>query len=165
MDVSRDMFQSLPEIFHESALLDRFHGFIRGRDIPRMNESLKMNGWALNTEYFAEIMHLIRDQSECVMYHQVVDELVEYPGTADTRDTEAILRTCTAYLKLLFPHVTSPEMIDSMEFKKYCLRPAVEMRTIIRKQLQIMDPKEYGGKNVAAYTLNPKYDHGVVANG
>ena len=165
MDVSRDMFQSLPEIFHESALLDRFHGFIRGRDIPRMNESLKMDGWALNTEYFSEIMHLLRAQSECVMYHQVVDELVAYPRNADTRDTAAILRLCTAYLKLFFPHVTSPEMIDPMEFKKYCLRPAVEMRTVIRKQLQIMDPKEYGNKNIAVYAMNPKYERGLVENG
>lgn len=162
MDESRDMFQSLPEIFHESALLDRFHGFIRGRDIPRMNESLKMNGWALNTEYFSEIMHLMRNQSECVMYHQIVDELVEYPKNADTRDTEAILRVCTAYLKLLFPHVTHPTMIDIGDFKKYCLRPAVNMRTIIRRQLQIMDPKEYGGKEVAAYTVKQKYDMGVA---
>ena len=168
MDVSRDMFQSLPEIFHESALLDRFHGFIRGRDIPRMNESLKMDGWALNTEYFSEIMHLMRAQSECVMYHQIVDELVEHPASADTRDTEAILRVCTAYLKLLMPHVTSVEAMtakDVDDFKKYCLRPAVAMRTVIRNQLQIMDPKEFGGKNVAAYTLKAKYERGVAADG
>ena len=168
MDVSRDMFQSLPEIFHESALLDRFHGFIRGRDIPRMNESLKMDGWALNTEYFSEIMHLMRAQSECVMYHQIVDELVEHPASADTRDTEAILRVCTAYLKLLMPHVTSVEAMtakDFDDFKKYCLRPAVAMRTVIRNQLQIMDPKEFGGKNVAAYTVKAKYEKGVAADG
>lgn len=161
MDENRDMFQSLPEIFHESALLDRFHGFVRGRDIPRMNESLKMNGWALNTEYFSEIMHLLRTQAECVMYHQVVDALVSYPKTADTRDTEAILRVCATYLKLFFPHVTDPGMIDPMEFKKYCLRPAVTMRTVIRRQLQILDPKEFGGKNVAAYTMNTKFDKGA----
>ena len=114
----------------------------------------------MEQEYFSEIMHMLRDQSECVMYHQIVDELVEYPKTADTRDTEAILRVCTAYLKLFFPHVTSPEMINPMDFKKYCLRPAVDMRTVIRNQLQIMDPKEYGGKNVAAYTLKAKYEAG-----
>ena len=78
---------------------------------------------------------------------------MEYPSGADTRDTEAILRLCTSYLKLLFPHVTKPEKIDIGEFKRYCLRPAVQMRTIIRQQLQAMDPLEFGGKNVAAYTV------------
>jgi ATP-dependent Lon protease len=153
MDETRDMFQRLPEVFHESALLDRFHGFIRGRDIPRMSENLKINGWALNTEYFSEIMHLLRQPSETMIYRHVVERLVQYPSGADTRDTEAVLRLSTAYLKLLFPHVTEPERIDKGEFKRYCLRPAVQMRTVIRQQLQAIDPLEYGGKNVAAYTL------------
>ncbi len=153
MDETRDMFQKLPEVFHESALLDRFHGFIRGRDIPRMSENLKINGWALNTEYFSEIMHLLRQPSETLIYRHVVERLVDYPSAADTRDTQAILRLCTAYLKLLYPHVTGPEAIDKGEFKRYCLRPAVQMRTVIRRQLQNIDPLEYGGKNIAAYTL------------
>jgi ATP-dependent Lon protease len=153
MEESRDMFQRLPEVFHESALLDRFHGFIRGRDIPRMSENLKINGWALNTEYFSEIMHMLRQPAETLIYRHVVERLVEYPSGADTRDTEAVLRLCTAYLKLFFPHVTEPNAIDKGDFKRYCLRPAVQMRTVIRQQLQTIDPLEYGGKNVAAYTL------------
>ena len=153
MDETRDMFQRLPEVFHESALLDRFHGFIRGRDIPRMSENLKINGWALNTEYFSEIMHLLRQPAETLIYRHVVEQLVDYPPGADTRDTEAVLRLCTAYLKLLFPHVIEPDGIDQGEFKRYCLRPAVQMRTVIRQQLQKIDPLEYGGKNIAAYTL------------
>ena len=157
MDVSRDMFQSLPEIFHESALLDRFHGFIRGRDIPRMNESLKMNGWALNTEYFSEIMHRMRSPAESLLYRSVVEELVEYPSGADTRDTEAVMRLCTAYLKLLFPNATKPEEVAPREFVRYCLMPAVEMRTVIRQQLQIIDPKEYGSKSMAVYGVKQKY--------
>jgi ATP-dependent Lon protease len=153
MDEISDMFQRLPEVFHESALLDRFHGFIRGRDIPRMSENLKINGWALNTEYFSEIMHLLRQPAETLIYRHVVEKLVEYPSGADTRDTEAVLRLCTAYLKLLFPHITEPNGIDKGEFKRYCLRPAVQMRTVIRQQLQKIDPLEYGGKNLSAYTL------------
>lgn len=153
MDETKDMFQRLPKVFHESALLDRFHGFIRGRDIPRMSENLKISGWALNTEYFSEIMHLLRQSAETLIYRHVVERLVDYPSGADTRDTEAVLRLCTAYLKLLFPHVTESDSIDKGEFKRYCLRPAVQMRTVIRQQLQNIDPLEYGGKNVAAYTL------------
>ena len=118
-----------------------------------MSENLKINGWALNTEYFSEIMHLLRQPSETLIYRHVVERLVDYPSEADTRDTEAILRLCTAYLKLLFPHVTEPDGIDKFEFKRYCLRPAVQMRTVIRQQLQKIDPLEYGGKNLAAYTL------------
>jgi ATP-dependent Lon protease len=47
--------------------------------------------------------------------------------------------TKTAYAKLLFPHVTSPDQADLGLFQTYCLEPAMEMRGIIRKQLHKMD--------------------------
>lgn len=89
MDVNQNMFKDLPDIFHESALLDRFHGFIKGWNIPKMKESLKANGWALNTEYFGEIMHCLRDE---LAYRAVVDQLLQLPKNSATRDTEAIKR-------------------------------------------------------------------------
>ncbi|MFH1450069.1 MAG: BREX system Lon protease-like protein BrxL [bacterium] len=52
----------MPDIFHESALIDRFHGFIKGWEIPKMKKSLKANGWALNVEYFTEILKENRKQ-------------------------------------------------------------------------------------------------------
>lgn len=33
-DATTDMFTELPSEFHESALLERFHGFIKGWNIP-----------------------------------------------------------------------------------------------------------------------------------
>ena len=104
MDEYQNMFEDLPSLFRTSALMDRIHGFIKGWDIPRMNEGLKISGWALNSEYFSSIMHLLRDD---ISYRAIVDRMVEYPANADTRDTEAIKRIATAYLKLLFPHVRS----------------------------------------------------------
>ncbi len=144
MNVNTNMFVELPQGFHESALIDRFHGFIKGWDIPRMKESLKVNGWALNIEYFSEIMHLLRSE---VIYRGVVDELLRYPKNADTRDTEAIKRLCTGFLKLLFPNVTNSDNINIDEFHKYCLQPAIEMRRIIKIQLGIID-YEYAGSDV-----------------
>ncbi len=140
-----NMFSTLPDVFHESALLDRFHGFLKGWDLPRMNDDLKICGWALNSEYFSTIMHELREDPT---YRAVVDMLVDVPEKADTRDTEAIRRICTAYLKLLFPHVQHPEDISAREFNTYCLKPAIEMRSIVKIQLGILDPDEFGGKTV-----------------
>ena len=67
----------------------------------------------------------------------------EYPSNADKRHMTAIKRLCTAFMKLLFPHVQSPEDISKEEFEKYCLQPAIEMRGVIYKQLCIIDHKEY----------------------
>lgn len=149
MDEYTNMFVELPKIFQESALLDRIHGFIKGWDIPRMNDDLKINGWALNSEYFSSIMHLLRED---ISYRAIVDALVELPDHPDTRDTEAVKRICTAYLKLLFPNVRSPKDISMHDFNLYCLRPACKMRGIIKTQLGILDV-EYRGKNVPQYSV------------
>jgi ATP-dependent Lon protease len=156
MDITQNMFRTLPQIFQESALLDRFHGFIEGKNIPRMKEELKIKNWALNSEYFTEIMHLLRNREENIRYRSVVEDLVDYPQSIDTRDTEAVFRLCTAYLKLFFPHWTRPELVNTGEFNQYCLRPAFQMRRIIRHQLGILDPKEYAGKPFAEITLKQR---------
>lgn len=131
-------FSELPEIFRESALLDRFHGFIEGWKLPRISEDLKVNGWTLNVEYFSEILHELRDKS---IYSTIVDDLIDVPIKADTRDTNAVKRLATAYLKLLFPNVNSSYDIDKEDFINYCLNPALEKRQIIRSQIHLIDPE------------------------
>ena len=66
----------------------------------------------------------------------------------DLGNTEAIKRICTAYLKLLFPNVQHPKDISSHDINLFCLKPAIEMRSIIKIQLGILDPEEFGGKTV-----------------
>lgn len=146
-----NMFEELPPVFHESALIERFHGFIKGWNIPRMNDDLKISGWALNSEYFCTIMHELRDD---MSYRTIVDELIEVPEAADTRDTEAVKRIATAYLKLLFPHVRSADDITAREFKRYCLDRAWKMRDTIKYQLGLLDT-EYRGKDIPIFSIKP----------
>lgn len=148
-DGTTDMFTELPQAFHESALLERFHGFIKGWNIPRMNDDLKVCGWALNSEYFCSIMHELRSDSS---YRAIVDQLIEVPDAADTRDTEAVKRIATAYLKLLFPNVRHPNDIKPIEFNRYCLRRACKMRSTILTQMGLMD-REYAGKDLPQFKV------------
>lgn len=149
-DGTTNMFNELPAVFHESALIERFHGFIKGWHIPRMNDDLKISGWALNSEYFCSILHELRSDTT---YRAVVDKLVNVPEAADTRDTEAIKRIATAYLKLLFPNVRKAEDISARDFNRYCLRRACTMRATIKMQLGILD-SEYRGKDIPQLTVN-----------
>ena len=144
-----NMFVELPEVFHESALIERFHGFIKGWNIPRMKDDLKVSGWALNSEYFCSIMHELRSD---MTYRTIVDELIIVPAGADTRDTEAVKRIATAYLKLLFPHVQNAKDISTSDFKRYCFDRARKMRDTIRYQLGLLDI-EYRGKDIPTFTL------------
>ena len=143
------MFANLPKVFQDAAIVDRFHGFIKGWNIPRMNSTLKIDGWALNSEYFTAILHLLRDD---VSYRHVVDELIEVPAGSDERDVEAVKRVSTALLKLLFPNVRDPMDISEVDFSRYCFRPAMKMRYTIRYQLGLMN-EQYRGKDLPALKI------------
>ena len=144
-----NLFANLPSLFKESALLDRFHGFIEGWEIPRMNDDLKICGFALNSEYFTSIMHELRED---FTYRSIVDYLIEVPPAADTRDTEAVKRIATGFLKLLFPNVRKPDEIDPYDFNTYCLKPAVNMREIVLYQIGLLD-SEFRGKDMPKFKI------------
>jgi len=93
---------------------------------------------------------MLRDD---ISYRAIVDQIVDVPEKADTRDTEAVKRIATAYLKLLFPNVRKVEDISARDFNRYCLRRACKMRATIKMQLGILD-SEYRGKDIPQFTVN-----------
>ena len=131
-------FDSLPASFRESALLDRFHCFIEGWHLPRINEGIIYKGWTLNVEYFSEILHSLRTQS---IYGLLYDQLVEKEKNADTRDSKAVKKIATGYMKLLFPHWTRLVQVNREAFDEYCLQPALRRRGIIKEQCHYIDPE------------------------
>lgn len=136
--ISPRYFDNLPESFCESALLDRFHCFIEGWKLPRINTSMIFRGWTINVEYFSEIIHSLRTQN---IYSQLYDQLVEIEPHTDMRDAKAVKRMATAYMKLLFPHWRNIEDVNQGEFEVFCLNPALRRRGIIKEQCHIIDPE------------------------
>lgn len=143
-------FDALPEVFRESALLDRFHGMIEGWLLPRVNVDMALHDWTLNVEFFSEVLHQMRTES---IYSHIVDDLVEVPAGADMRHTKAVKRIATAYLKLLFPHITTVEQVDLNEFNMLCLRPAVRRRDIVRQQCINIDAETSFSKPIPDYRI------------
>ena len=136
LPISPNYFDSLPNNFKESALLDRFHSFIEGWKLPRVNDSMIFNGWTINVEYFSEILHTMRIQNS---YGLLFDELVEFEAKSDVRDSKAIKRIATAYMKLFFPHWQKVEDVNKEMFDLYCLQPAIYRRGIIKEQCHLVD--------------------------
>lgn len=155
MDEYKNMLTELPALFQESALVDRMHGFVKGWDIPPMQPGLKISGWALNTEYFCTVLHMLRDD---ISYRAIVDQIVEVSDGAYERHVEAVKKLATAHLKLYFPNVRSVADIDKQLFLNYCLRPSVKMRAIVQKQLEILDPKEYKKEDKQMPTFSLRKD-------
>lgn len=155
----KDMFRELPEVFRDSALLQRVHGFVPGKYIPPISPNMIINGWALNTEYFTEIMHLLRSPAESMKYRGLVEDLVEVSsksGDISNREKDSIMKVCTAYLKLFFPHANSEVIKDpkfKQDFNKYCLQPAKRMQETVLQQMKIINPNEFGNKSMATYKV------------
>lgn len=131
-------FDALPVYFRESALLDRFHCFIEGWYLPRINKSMIYKGWTINVEYFSEILHTLRTEN---VYGLLFDNLVVYDTKADMRDFKAVKKIATAAMKLLFPHWRTVEDVNFDDFDMYCLQPAIMRRGIIKEQCHNIDPE------------------------
>lgn len=134
--ISRRYFDELPEVFHDPALIDRFHGFIEGWKLPRLNNGMFFKGYSLNVEYLSEVFNSMRSDPT---YMTIANSLLIFPSNSDARDSKAIKRLCSGYLKLLFPNVKKVDDITPDDFYNYCFVPAFEKRAIIRQQLCIMD--------------------------
>jgi ATP-dependent Lon protease len=156
MEATKDMFRELPPVFRDAALIERVHGFILGRKIPSLTDAMIINDWALNTEYFTEIMHLMRAPAETLRYRGLVEQLIQTKRDVDKREKEAVLRLCTAYMKLFFPHADG-ETIRDIDFRKdfirYCLQPAKNMRDVVLQQMKIIDTAQFGKRSMSTYKL------------
>lgn len=149
--LSNKYFDNLPSVFKESALLDRFHGMIEGWLLPRINVDMALTDWTLNVEFFSEVLHQMRTESA---YSHIVDKLVYVPQGADMRHTKAVKRIATAYLKLLFPHITNVSQVNLEEFNMLCLQPAVRRRDIVRQQCNYIDAELSYSKPIPNYRVN-----------
>lgn len=148
--LSDNYVESLPDAFKESALLDRFHAFIEGWLMPRITNDMALRDWSLNVEFFSEVLHQLRTAPE---YSLIVNQSIAVPMGADMRHKKAVQRTATAYMKLLFPHITKKEDMDVNEFETYCLKPAMHRRDIIRKQCSLIDSESSFSKPLPLFTV------------
>lgn len=154
--VNDDFSNILPDIFKESAILDRFHLFIPGWILPKISEGQLYYGWAIDAEVFSEYLHHMRTEN----YSQkLFDAFVKYDKkTAYVRHAKAVRKVATAYCKLLFPNVKLDELSaeDLADFKvlynKYCLQPAIEARDYIYQQCKLADP-EYKGYGMPEFEI------------
>lgn len=104
------------DMFHESTLMDRFHGIIPGWKIPRFETQNAAQGFGIKADVFGEYLHQLRTVS-----------FAEFPFgkppnlTGDSRDVKAVSRLATALSKLL---LLNPEHPD---YETYVLNPAKEL--------------------------------------
>ena len=130
---SENLFESLPGFLQETAFIDRIHGTLPGWELPKFNSDMISRGVGFKADFFAEVLHILRDRAGYLEYIQNSCTI----NSDSIRDKIAIWRLAAGLLKLLFPDLN----VTQEELYEFCLKPALNLRQRIRNQLALLDPE------------------------
>jgi ATP-dependent Lon protease len=125
-----DLFDPLPEKFHDSAFLDRLHHYIPGWEVDVIRGEMFSSGYGFVVDYIAEILKSLRSHDFSDRYKgkfRLSDEI-------STRDRDGINKTFSGLMKILYPQgeATDAEIEE-------VLRIAIEGRKRVKDQLLRID--------------------------
>jgi len=126
-----DLFDELPEKYHDSAFLDRLHFYIPGWEVDIIRGEMFSSGYGFVVDYLAEILRALRNYD----YSQKYTEQFNLLTDISTRDRDSINKTFSGLMKILFPDGDAPKK----EIEEF-LRFAIEGRKRIKEQLMRIDP-------------------------
>lgn len=125
-----DLFDPLPEKFHDSAFLDRIHSYIPGWEVDVIRGEMFSSGYGFVVDYLAEILRALRN-------HDFSDRYKAHFRLSDdisTRDRDGINKTFSGLMKVIYPHgEASTAEIEAL------LRAAIEGRKRVKDQLLRID--------------------------
>lgn len=125
-----DLFDALPEKFYDSAFLDRLHFYIPGWEVDIIRGEMFSDGYGFVVDYLAEVLRHLRNQD----YSDRYNEYFKISSQISTRDRDAIHKTFSGLMKILFPHggATEAEIEEILKF-------SMEGRKRVKDQLFRID--------------------------
>ena len=125
-----------PEMRDDTAFMYRIHVFLPGWDVPKINKDLVTNHFGLVSDFLSECWSQLRNQSR-------VSELqnrVFFGGALSGRDTNAVNKTVSGLLKLLYPSADVPVPDEDLE---WAVRIAMEVRRRVKEQQKRVGAAEF----------------------
>jgi ATP-dependent Lon protease len=125
-----DLFDELPESYHDSAYLDRLHYYIPGWEVDTIRGEMFSDGYGFVVDYIAEVLKSMRDADYSDRYKQHFT----LGSDISTRDRDGIHKTFSGLMKILFPHgeATKDEVEEILRF-------AIEGRKRVKDQILRID--------------------------
>ena len=125
-----------PEMRNDTAFMDRIHGFLPGWDIPKIDKDIVTDHFGLVSDFLSECWSQLRYQSRV----KHLQSRVIYGGALSGRDANAVNKTVSGLLKLLYP---SDEMDISDEDMEWALRIGMESRRRVKEQQKRIGAAEF----------------------
>ena len=125
-----DLFDELPDSYHDSAFLDRMHFYIPGWEMDIIRGEMFSDGYGFVVDYIAEVLRHLRSHDFSNIY---TDHLSLFKDIS-TRDRDAVHKTFSGLVKLLFPsgEASTAELEELMTI-------AIEGRKRVKDQLMRID--------------------------
>jgi ATP-dependent Lon protease len=130
------LFGPMPsEMKDDTAFMDRIHAFVPGWDVPKINKDLLTDHFGLVSDFLSECWSQLRSQTRL----GCLQNKVFYGGALSGRDTNAVNKTASGLLKLLYPGEDniSDEDID------WAVRLAMESRRRVKEQQKRIGSAEF----------------------
>jgi ATP-dependent Lon protease len=124
-----------PEMKDDTAFMDRIHAFLPGWDVPKISKELLTNHFGLVSDFLSECWSQFRNQSRV----SVLQNRVFFGGALSGRDTNAVNKTVSGLLKLLYPG--EGEVAD--EDIEWAVHVAMEARRRVKEQQKRIGAAEF----------------------
>ncbi len=131
------LFGPMPdEIRNDTAFMDRIHAYLPGWDVPKIGKDLLTNHFALVSDFLSECWSQLRNQSRLPLFQN----RVLYGGALSPRDANAVNKTVSGLLKLLYPAIDSEIPDEDVE---WAIRIAMESRRRVKEQQKRIGSAEF----------------------
>lgn len=125
-----DLFDELPEAYHDSAYLDRLHFYVPGWEVDTIRSEMFSSGYGFVVDYIAEVLRSMRNTDYSDRYQQHFT----LGSDISTRDRDGIHKTFSGLMKLIYPEgEATPAEIEEL------LRFAIEGRKRVKDQILRID--------------------------
>ncbi|MEL7357898.1 MAG: protease Lon-related BREX system protein BrxL [Cyanobacteria bacterium J06560_6] len=123
-----------PDAMIDTAFFDRFHAYIPGWEIPKFSPENFTNNYGFIVDYLAEWLREMRKRS----FGDAIDNHFKLGNNLKQRDVQAVRKTVSGLLKLLFPDgaFTKEDVRDALVY-------ALRVRRRIKEQLKKIGGMEF----------------------
>ena len=124
------------EMRDDTAFMDRIHGYLPGWDVPKVSKELLTDHFGLVSDFLSECWSHLRGQSRVA----AMQGRVHFGGALSGRDTNAVNKTVSGLLKLLYP---STAMAVPDEDLEWAVRLGLESRRRVKEQQKRIGAAEF----------------------
>lgn len=140
------LFEPLPpEMRHDTAFMDRIHAYLPGWNMPKVSKELFADHFGLVSDFLSECWSQLRPVGRA----SVLQNRVFLGGALSGRDTNAVQKTISGLVKLLYP---DPNMQVPDEDLEWMIRLAMESRRRVKEQQKRIVPAEFRNTHFS-YTI------------